>query len=563
MSYGVSLACTTEGNAVSMLGIKEGNNTNIYAFMISPSGEFLWGNDGILIFNNSLRAQLAAGNDGGVWALTTDVETSHARYIEADGTLGPIIDITDNERFCSYPAPVVDEQNNIFIVYQKMRWITSTFYEKEVYVEKYAKDGTLLHEPVRLMAPASMTATILVNAIADAKGGGYAWMHHSNNNGKFKTYIFHFDENGESTIDDPEGALLNIDDNTNDHFYASCAVDPITNNALFAYREYYSGNGLSYNGLKFNKMSENGERLLGDQGVTIIPTQLGLVFEDITAQLIPQSDITLVSYSFGGFNSTIEAHAINADGEELWHKQICSLESNKIIANNSDGFVNGQNIFAWADNRNDAKACYGQNIFVNGDMGVNNPCIAPADINASYSFLSDEDYGVTITWNIAPNTEDPSHFNLYHSTDNQEYTLLDEISYNGTNSLEYYDNTAIGTHYYKVTAVYDFGDNSYETKPANSLNDPSDDYASVIVTSSDETANSKIRLYPSPCVDQLTITDATDCKASIYNNLGQEINNIVIESNSFSIDTRQWKSGIYYITITNNNSTQTHKVVKE
>ena len=76
MSYGMSLACTSEGNAVSMLGIKEGNVTNIYAFMISPSGDFVWGNDGIRVFDNSLRAQLAAGNDGGVWALTTNVETT-------------------------------------------------------------------------------------------------------------------------------------------------------------------------------------------------------------------------------------------------------------------------------------------------------------------------------------------------------------------------------------------------------------------------------------------------------------------------------------------------------
>lgn len=563
MSYGMSLACTSEGNAVSMLGIKEGNVTNIYAFMISPSGDFVWGNDGIRVFDNSLRAQLAAGNDGGVWALTTNVETTHARYIEADGSLGPIIDIIDNERFCSYPAPIVDKQNNIFIVYQKMRWISSTYYEKEVYVEKYAKDGTLLHAPVKLMTPSTMTANILVNAIADTKGGGYAWMHHTNNNYKFKTYVFHFDENGESTIDNPEGALLNIDDNINDHFYASCVVDPTTNNACFVYREYHSSNGTSFNGLKYNRISETGERLIGDNGVVIIPTQQGKVIENITAQLIPQTDITLVSYTDNVHNSTIEAKAINPEGEELWHKQICSVVSNKTMAKNADGFVDGQNIFVWADNRNDTTACYGQNIFVNGDIGSDNPCVAPTNINASYLFLSEEDYGVNITWNIEPNTHNPNHFNLYYSTNNQEYTLINEIPYDNSNSIEYYTSAEIGTHYYKVTAVYDFGDNRYETKPANSLNEPSNDYVTAIVTSANETYNSKIRLFPSPCIDKLTITDAILSKAIVYNNNGQQINNFTIDSNSFYISTKSWSSGVYYINIINNSTSKTYKIVKE
>jgi beta-glucanase (GH16 family) len=76
----------------------------------------------------------------------------------------------------------------------------------------------------------------------------------------------------------------------------------------------------------------------------------------------------------------------------------------------------------------------------------------------------------------------------------------------------------------------------------------------------------KLNIFPNPAQNQTTILspkEALGQEVFIYNLLGQLINNFVLNSQSTSIDTSSWASGIYFLQRRGQRTTETYKVIKE
>jgi hypothetical protein len=76
----------------------------------------------------------------------------------------------------------------------------------------------------------------------------------------------------------------------------------------------------------------------------------------------------------------------------------------------------------------------------------------------------------------------------------------------------------------------------------------------------------KLNIYPNPAQNQTTILspkEALGQEVFIYNLLGQLINNFVLNSQSTSIDTSNWTSGVYLLQRRGQRTTETYKIIKE
>ena len=152
------MVATTDNAMVSCFSTEEGNSV---AVRINADGTFPWGEAGITLFNGAggSRTELLAGDDGGVWALATDITNTYLCYIDADGTTHPTITISDDGgQNCTFGLMVPAPNGNVFVVYEKEQWAYTYFYEKDVRVVGYRKDGTQFSDDVQLMAPVTLVS---------------------------------------------------------------------------------------------------------------------------------------------------------------------------------------------------------------------------------------------------------------------------------------------------------------------------------------------------------------------------------------------------------------------
>ena len=91
-SEGVAMTATSDNAVVSCFATA---NDQTVAVKINADGTFPWGEQGIPLFNNYAfsRAELVAGDNGGVWALGYDYQQLYLQYINANGTLNPCITV--------------------------------------------------------------------------------------------------------------------------------------------------------------------------------------------------------------------------------------------------------------------------------------------------------------------------------------------------------------------------------------------------------------------------------------------------------------------------------------
>ena len=457
-SEGVAMAATADGGVVSCFAIYDGYT---YAVKINADGTFAWGEEGVQLFGGLgfSRAEVIAGDDGGVWALGFDYHNLYLQYVNADGTLNPTVTIQDaGGQSCMYGQLTLSYENRVFLTYEKCG---NGFYtNKEIYVAGYSTDGTPFCTETRLMASQTFQVTYLHYAIPDGLGGGYVFIWHPAM-GDFNVYVFHYDMNGVSTIADPNGIPVHSIDP--DHLYISAyaTVDPDSHDILLIY-EQTDSYSQSQCKLYMNRITATGERLWGegklilDNGTTPCGGLRIDAFEE-------GGGFTVIYHrgtSMTGPESTVEAQGFDMDGNNLWNTQLCSNTYGKTGDENTTGFHGGQNIVAWVNNN--TGGLYGQNIGINGEMGEvtptpPEPCNAPESFDGRYVYDDETGtYGAFVTW-TAPEGQ-PLHYNLYVTHPNGGTTTV-EIAPEET---EFFDeSTVIGTVIYQLTAVYEHCESEY------------------------------------------------------------------------------------------------------
>ena len=480
-SEGVAMAATTDGGVVSCFA----TTTDTRAVKINADGTFAWGEEGLQLFGGQgfSRTELLAGQDGGVWALGSDYDNTYLCYIEADGTLNPTITLSDDGgRSISFSQMLPNADNAVFVIYESNQWAYTYYYEKELWVVSYTKAGSQVTPPTRLMAPQTMGGSYAHYVVADGQGGGYAYIWHPGT-GSFNTYVFHFDINGLSTIDNINGVSVHSDDLNNFYLDAYATVDPITHDLVIAYQQTDAAYQRE-NKIYANRITPSGERLWGE-GKLVYDNNLAPIgrmaidaFEDGSGFSV----IFVKGIATNNVTSTLEAIGLDSKGDQIWETQMSSSLINRTAADNSSGFHGGQNIMAWINAAEDVGGLYAQNIQPDGSMGIVIPpqppvgCLGPENFRGEYVY-DDETmtFGALLSWD---QPEEPVE--VYRLTRKSKSTGEETVIEFTTERPTYFDFSGIGRFRYQLQALYanlDCGFSQPATTPDGA------DFVSIEVTS--------------------------------------------------------------------------------
>ena len=520
-SQGIAMAATTDNAVVSCFSTEAGHSA---AVKINADGTYPWGEAGVLLFNGAggSRTELLAGNDGGVWTLGTDYDYTYLQYVSANGTLGQLITIGDGSRNHDFGLMVPGPNNSVLVVYEKQQWAYTYYYENELWVVGFTVDGTQIGPETQLMGPYTMGGSYCHYVVPDGMGGGYAFMWHAGIMDAFNTYVFHFDQYGNSTISDLNGCPVHATDPSNYYLDAYGTVDPISHDLIIAY-EQTDASTQSQSRIYVNRITPRGEKVWGDG--LLVADYFGDTYTDILVDAFEDGSGFTIICNKGNYNSTVEAKGFDMNGNPLWSKQMSTNSYPRYMCDNSTGFHLGQNVVTWVNSN--TGGLYGQNIGLSGEMGEitpptpPSPCLAPTNLQGEY-FYSDVMFGAMLSWD-APETL-PLHYNLY--CDELKDIIVIDAEYSS-----YFQEMEVGDYTFRLTAVYEDCESDY------ALTATGDNYVLIEVTSVPENADEEI----------VTVT-------KIYTLNGQMIRNANLEELS---------RGIYIVqSLTRNGQLVTMRIVR-
>lgn len=506
-SQGFAMAATTDHAVVSCFSTA---NEQSVAVKINADGTFAWGNAGITLFGGlgGSRTELLAGDDGGVWAMATtpDMTNTYLCYIEADGTTNPMITISDNNgKGCTFGQMVPAPNGNVFVVYEKEQYAYSYFYEKDIHVVGYSKDGTQISNDIQLMSPVTIPGSYVHYVVPDGLGGGYVYIWHAGGTGgSHNTYVFHFDQNGVNTINDPNGVPVHSPDPDNFYLNAYATVDPVTHDLIVAYQQTDSDTQ-SQSRVYVNRFNITGERLWGEG--LLVADYTGVQYSNVLVDAFEYGEGFCVIFNQGDGNNEI-VKAVGLDGKrgQLWSTTMSSTSYPRAMCRNSTGFREGQNVIAWINATGSVTGgsggLYGQNIGTQGEMGSITPptppapCDPPTNLSGEYVY-TEEMFGAMISWD-APETM-PHHYTLFREG------LKEGIEVDAE-STSYFDELEPGDYVYRLKAVYDECESVYATTESG------DNYVYITVTSVPENTDEAI----------VTVT-------KVYTMNGQQLRNVNLD----------------------------------
>ncbi len=480
-SAGMALASTDDDAVVSCFSNASGQ---CVAVKINNQGDFAWGAQGITLFNGhgGGRTELMAVANGALWALGADESNTYLQYVNADGTLNPLITISDPQKTCRLGRLVPGPNGDVFVVYEKEAPATGNLTEKEIYVVGYHPDGTQAASPAQLMSSQTMAPGYQHYVVPDGQFGAYVYLWRPDSNEVLNTYVFHFDQNGASTISGTQGVAVRP--STDTHVIdAYGTVDPESHHLIIAYLMTDVATQ-THNIIGASRITPTGEQFWNN-GVDV----LDLGGDGCSAlRADAHEDGSAVSLTFlrssDGVNATVEATCISMLGEVAWSTTLSSTVSAKVCSESNTGFSHRQNICAWVDATNGD--VYAQNFSSFGEMGDITPvqmCEGPENLTGFYVHNTQiNSFGVKLIW------DDPMipilNYNIYRTDlDSGEETLFIMDGNDNT----YFDDCPIGHYKYQLKALYEECGTSLPATTADG-----DDYVIVEVTSVNENADDEI-----------------------------------------------------------------------
>ena len=400
------LVIDNDGYAILVTQDLRTGYSDIYAYRMSPEGEFLWGDDGIALtndtdFNPSPRAVVTQdGNIVFAWESdpedTTQFVKIHLQKLSTDGESlwenNVIISNDSMDLMLPYFHTLIPSEDNSTIIV----WVETVFNDTTggtgnwpnmyPYAQKIDSDGnfvwqskvainTLDNMPLRPFFP---------SMVSDGNNGFFiGWMAFPE--GWYYTcYVQHINIDGVAQWT-PNG--VNVSDLTQYQHAEPALTYLAQNDELFVFwNEWIQYSGTDVQCAIFGqKFSSTGERLWTDEGkifdgwhpwldtltyiTGISPTtdnDFTLFFENEYWELSPDT-VEVTNYY---------AMRINHEGDFVWDNEkpiISSANSTKLNMVFSD-LVYNQWITVWADNRNDPQfewetGIYAQNISIDGNIG--------------------------------------------------------------------------------------------------------------------------------------------------------------------------------------------------
>jgi hypothetical protein len=380
------MAVDNQDNAVVTFNdMRNGEDWDIYAYRINPSGQFLWGSDGLTISDNpSFEADpkvivTSAGNFVFAWQ---NEDTVCLRKVNSAGEdlWNPAIKSFYSEYGLTFPRIAPAENDGVILLYL-MALSGGWWPPKNLYVRKFDASGNSLwaNDTVAVSVAGGFGPQMRPSITSDGSGGAYVYWYDARDN-NLHAYAQHISGDGNIAWT-PNGVLLSttfgeIQSAPSLVFLSS------TRDVLFFFQK--SDMDQNHDGIGGQRLDSTGARLWGDDGITFIP--LGdPSLSAIEAQ--PLSDGAIFTYKQSPddvSNCLIKAIRVNTAGDTLWPNSpilMSSLYSSKGYLESAVNCLE-QVLVVWQDSRYDGSGdIYLQDINADGSLGPH-PVGIPNDMRS-------------------------------------------------------------------------------------------------------------------------------------------------------------------------------------
>lgn len=362
--------------------IRNGNN-DVFAYRIDSSGGFLWGGDGLELsegpaFDAAPKVTVTGNNDAVVaWAADEDIIR---QKISPEGNLlwGEEGIVMTGDNAFSWPQLLPAGDDDVIMKFFEdigPSWAPDRY----VYAQRYNDDGDTVWETDAVISNATGISawTQIFPMKGDGQNGFYvAWHDDRDNNMLASVFVQHINAQGETLFTD-NGVEASMQAGRN-NFYAQLALPEGSDDIYVFWNEMDANQNIR--GIYGQKIAADGSRIWGNSGKTFIELSATDVLP-FGARGSQDDMIVFYEEAFSGSAYGVNAMRIDTEGEFVWPDEkvpMCSVESGKVhpVVNH---FNNGQWIATWDDSRNATVDIYGQNINLDGTLGISG-----SDLNAQF-----------------------------------------------------------------------------------------------------------------------------------------------------------------------------------
>lgn len=367
------MTCDAANHAILVFNDIRTGNTNVVAYRISPSGAFVWGNDGILLSNNTAfnaAPKVIATNSGNIVAAWSSDENIIMQKINPAGVLqwGAAGITLSSANTLSWPQLMPVGTDDFIMKYFED---SGPPYSptRHVFARRYNSAGSpVWSNPATISAAGGISAwTQIFSMINDGSDGFYiSWHDDRDNNQRASVFVQHISNAGVAlyTANGVEASNLS----SMNHFYPSLALPQGSAEVYVFWNEM---NALqSQQGLFGQKIDASGALQWGSGGMTFIPVSSTNVLP-YEVRSTPADMVLFYEEYTSAVAGTIKAMRISPSGGFVWspaQRDVCSVVSEKIhpVINH---FANNQWVLSWEDKRNGVSDIYAQNIQIDGSLG--------------------------------------------------------------------------------------------------------------------------------------------------------------------------------------------------
>ncbi len=570
------LLADAEGNAVVVFTDTRNNGVlNVFAYRISPSGNFLWGADGVSLSTsadfqaNPVVTQTTDGNFVVAWILAVSPNKVALQKLSPAGNklwgTDPIYLFNGTVGY-NYPVVVPSDSNSVIVMHTN---VTGNFPAQTVKLgaTKVDENG-IVSWNVDIQTQGRIAAFSVPKVISDKKNGAIIAWHDDRNSDNLQSAfaqrissagLIYFPENG------TELSLT-----AGEHKFNPVPAFDSINDELYLFWVETNSNQ-SANGISGQKLSLNGERQWTDNGKIFKPlsspntTSISSVNVQYGGG---QAGVFYLEGNAGGMNSITEGFACNTLGDFVWTGNFVTLSNattQKLqMVSTIDPFNNCN--LAWGDDRTGSEGIYAQDINPDGQLG--NPAV-PVELSSFNANVNGDN--VELIWTTASETNN-NGFQVERSIKNYQlkiksFETVGFVTGNGTSTeLNYYsfkdEDLSAGKYIYRLKQIDYDGSFEYSNEIEVDVN-VVDEFMLYQNYPNPFNPTTKIK-YSIPSVETHS---SASVQLKIYDVLGNEVAVLVNEQQApgeyeieFDAAKYNLSSGVYYYSLTSGDFVQTKKM---
>ncbi len=377
---------------------RAGSSINPYAYRISPSGQFLWGANGIALTDSvsiyQANPKVIVTSDGNFiipWQYSNKIAIQKIDKAgnKVWGSVPKMLignpSVGTGEKF-NFPAGVKSD-NGSFILH----WIgyTGQFFSPanyKLYTQKYSSTGAgLWGNPFDTVWSQGYANAIFQPPIfSDGNNGAvYVWQGSYTQSGPTTCFVQR--KNSAGAIQFPANGVATATASTMLNFSPVATFMPATNETYVFWQRKNSNQSII--GVQGQKFSPTGTIMWPDSGLSVKPLD-GDSFASLWAYTKDTSIYGYYMHIGTATNDFAKSFKLNRNGDKQWGGSIITpgayngKKGRMSVVLNP---VNGMSLLAWQDNRNDGGGMYAQNINNDGSFGNATGIISTGEVPSKYS----------------------------------------------------------------------------------------------------------------------------------------------------------------------------------